>query len=381
VTEAKELCQSAGPVAVLYQAALPPPVDGIQKPMKPGGYSDSGADISFTLRSLGIPVFTPQGEPDPGVALDWVVPDTDEGIQRAVNAGSRVLWANTVLFETHPLSKVRSTNISVVGQCPDTVQRFDNKWLSNQHLRSNGCWVAPAFLAGREAEGEVVAIRDLTLAAIESTGLGFPLVAKPVRGRGSEGVRKVNTLDELKSYGDELLSATVEAGGARVPKYGKSIIVEQFLAGVEVTVTVMPPGEYVIAGAEKAMDSHWCLPPVKRFNHEDGIAPYNGIVAVVRNSLRMNEAEAGTPVMQELLYMCSRAAALVGALAPIRIDCRAGHDGTMVLFDLNMKPNMTGPGRPGREDQDSLTSIAARGIGWSYSDLLMNMLLQAWPTA
>jgi hypothetical protein len=48
------------------------------------------------------------------------------------------------------------------------------------------------------------------------------------------------------------------------------------------------------------------------------------------------------------------------------------------MFDLNMKPNMTGAGRPGREDQDSLSCMAAREIGWSYGDLLVNMLRQAW---
>lgn len=31
-----------------------------------------------------------------------------------------------------------------------------------------------------------------------------------------------------------------------------------------------------------------------------------------------------------------------------------------------MKPNMTGPGRKGREDQDNLCSMAAAGIGWNY---------------
>ncbi|WP_386961245.1 hypothetical protein [Archangium violaceum] len=41
---------------------------------------------------------------------------------------------------------------------------------------------------------------------------------------------------------------------------------------------------------------------------------------------------------------------------------------------------MTGPGRPGREDQDNLSSLAARGVGWSYPELLLNMLRQAWPS-
>ena len=44
--------------------------------------------------------------------------------------------------------------------------------------------------------------------------------------------------------------------------------------------------------------------------------------------------------------------------------------GPFKLFDLNMKPNMTGPGRPGRDDQDSLVCMAAAAHGWSFQDLL-----------
>jgi hypothetical protein len=35
---------------------------------------------------------------------------------------------------------------------------------------------------------------------------------------------------------------------------------------------------------------------------------------------------------------------------------------------------MTGPGRPGREDQDSLIAIAAAGVGWDYATLLQQIL-------
>lgn len=35
---------------------------------------------------------------------------------------------------------------------------------------------------------------------------------------------------------------------------------------------------------------------------------------------------------------------------------------------------MTGPGRPGREDQASLTAMAAAGLGWDYSQLLQQIL-------
>jgi hypothetical protein len=35
---------------------------------------------------------------------------------------------------------------------------------------------------------------------------------------------------------------------------------------------------------------------------------------------------------------------------------------------------MTGPGRPGRDDQASLSLLAAQALGWDYLTLLENIL-------
>ena len=40
---------------------------------------------------------------------------------------------------------------------------------------------------------------------------------------------------------------------------------------------------------------------------------------------------------------------------------------------------MTGPGRPGREEQASLTALAAAQLGWDYERLLLEMLSTAVP--
>lgn len=82
---------SFAPVAVLYQAQAPPVIDGIRKPMKPGGYADSGADIAHELRRLGLPVVTPVAVPTAARDLDWVFPDTAAGIAQARAAGAHVL--------------------------------------------------------------------------------------------------------------------------------------------------------------------------------------------------------------------------------------------------------------------------------------------------
>ncbi|MFQ7028030.1 MAG: hypothetical protein ACLRRE_02705 [[Eubacterium] siraeum] len=66
-------------VAFIYQAKEPPVINGIKKPMKPGGYSDGCADMAYCLRNGGTDVITPAENPDVHKDTDWCFPDTHEG--------------------------------------------------------------------------------------------------------------------------------------------------------------------------------------------------------------------------------------------------------------------------------------------------------------
>ncbi|ETI21890.1 hypothetical protein G647_05960 [Cladophialophora carrionii CBS 160.54] len=121
-------------VAVLYQALEPPVIHGVRKPRKPGGYRDSGTDITYVLQSSNVNVLTQAACPDPQNDDDWCWPDTEEGILAAVDKGATHLWANTILFSSHPLqtsSKLNSCSphIKVVWQPPRLVEQFDDKEL------------------------------------------------------------------------------------------------------------------------------------------------------------------------------------------------------------------------------------------------------------
>lgn len=333
-------------IAVLYQALPPPVIGGVRKDAKPGGYSDSGADIACALSEHGYCVLKPVAKPARIEAMDWVFPDTENGIERAVAAGADIIWANTVLFSGHPLERWKHDKW-IVGQLPERQEKCDDKFATNKLLRDHGLAVAPSLLVGGSHQEAIE--------AVEGTAMTFPLVVKPVRGRGSQGVSRVDDRGAL----DGTVSALI-SGGA----FGNAVIVEQYLDGQEITITVMP-GPQV-------------LPPVARYNHKDGIAPYNGAVAVVSNSKVMASDEYMCAAIASIMADCRRAYEMLGALAPIRLDCRADTHGRYYIFDVNFKPNMTGAGRPGREDQDSLSAIAARAVGWDYTELLSRMLQAAW---
>lgn len=353
-------------IAILHQALRPPVIDGRRKEAKPGGYSDSGADIGFCLRDLGLNLLTPRASPDPRVDRDWVFPDTEAGIADAVGRGATVLWANTVVFSGHPIEQWMD-RCCIVGQLPAAMQAADDKFATNVRLRAEGLPVARSLLVGGEARSGVHALAALSVETLAALGLTFPLIVKPVRGRGSQGVEWVGDLEDLVRTASALMASG---------RFGDEVILEQFLSGAELTVTVMPEGR----GETDPSGGHrfWALPPVLRFNHEKGVAPYNGAVAVTRNSRALAPEEQQTREVRELIDACIAAAGIVGARAPIRIDCRADPEGVFRLFDLNMKPNMTGAGRPGREEQDSLSLLAARAIGWNYGELLKAMLGNAW---
>ncbi|CAI2170835.1 15750_t:CDS:2 [Funneliformis geosporum] len=351
------------PVAILYQALQPPLIEGIRKTMKPRGYSDSGADIAFSLKYNGIPIVIPVDNPYPSRDIDWVFPDTEEGISIAIAKGAKTIWANTVLFDEHPLNLIND-DVKVIGQHPKAAQRYDNKWVTNELIRSHAFPVPYSILIGHTSHNGVYGLNDLTLEVSHKVKITFPAIIKPIRGRGSQGVKKVNSMKQLRTHAEMILSTGTVIDEQFHSEFGNLLILEQYLEGEEITVVIMPPGTYNINYKSTKFDNHWHLPPVKRFDHQDGIAPYSGVVAVMKNSELLSNAELQDPLYQKVTQECERAGQIIKSLAPIRIDClRISQGGQFFLFDLNMKPNMTGPERPGRNDQDSLVSMSARGIG------------------
>ena len=133
--------------------------------------------------------------------------------------------------------------LKVVGQPPKLVELCDDKAFVNNLLRARGGFTLP------EARDM---IDEEDLEDVLQADLRYPVVGKPVRGRGGHGVRVCRSADELNGHCRRLLGESA------------SVIVEDFLAGQEVTVTVMPPSPAM------GQDGYWAMPVVERFNHAEG---------------------------------------------------------------------------------------------------------------
>ncbi|RDH29181.1 hypothetical protein BDQ94DRAFT_173972 [Aspergillus welwitschiae] len=261
----------------------------------------------------------------------WAFPDTEQGICSAIPQGATHLWANTILFNSHPLqtsSKLTPlvSEIYVVGQPPSLVENFDDKAYLNDKLRELGRYTLPSSW--------VVSPKDFS--EVINKINSYPIVGKP---------QHIQTLLHESPL----------------------VMLEEFLAGEEATITVMPP--------TRDRPQHWSMLPVTRFNHAEGIAPYNGVVAVTANSRAISPNELKDPAYEKVMRECESVAALIGATAPIRVDVRRFAEGSdFALLDINMKPVDRGA-----KTRRVFTAIAASAMGWDYSTLLQNILMGTQP--
>ena len=264
-------------------------------------------------------MITPVQYPDVAKDSGWCFPDTEDGILSAIDAGATHLWANTLVFSSHPLQtssvlERHQNKVRVVGQPPNLVEKFDDKEYLNDLLRKKTDLPLP--------KAWTVSTKQDVASFIAKSDLPFPIVGKPIRGRGSHGVRVCQTPDILHQHIVKLLTES------------PIVMLERFLAGEEATITVMPPSQGRI--------DYWAMPVVTRFGHADNVAPYSGAVAVTSNSRAITEKEAerdnsyGTAAQQ-----CETVARLISATAPIRVDIRRFANDAhspFALFDINLKP-------------------------------------------
>ena len=262
---------------------------------------------------------TPIHCPDASKNTGWCFPDNEAGILDAIRSGATHLWANTIVFASHPLQASSRLDehqkaVRIIGQPPLLVEKYDDKAYTNDLLRARGSFTMP--------RGWTIDLNADRKSFFLEQKLHFPIVGKPIRGRGSQGVKVCHSFEELHDHFDVLSKDSPVA------------MLEEYLPGEEATVTVMPPS--------KQRPEYWAMPIVVRFNHEDGVAPYNGIVAVTKNSkaLTLEESEKDGRY-QQAAEECVEVAKLLCATAPIRIDIRRvtqDPGAQFALFDINMKP-------------------------------------------
>ncbi|MBV8253185.1 MAG: carboxylate--amine ligase [Chitinophaga sp.] len=330
-------------VAIIYQAS--------------SSHTDSGADIACALKNLPKAVITPAKNPYIDKDTDWIFPDTAHGIEHAVNAGADCIWLDTVLSSDHPITTWLNRSIKVVGQHPMLSGMYNDKWNTLMLLKDNDIPVP---------EAELLQYDDFRQYKKRPR---YPLVAKSIRGHHRDMIAIIRNREDFQEELTKMFD---------IDRHNSAVLLESFLPGEEIAVTVMPPGTYTIAGKSVVKENPWCLPGVKRLDHQNGVSPEINPATILHDTKVLNDKEENSMQVQAAYTYCIAAARLVGIRAPIQMDCRADATGVFSIIDLNMQPALTGPSRVHRRNVESLTGIAAQKIGWTYAELLENILAQNW---
>jgi D-alanine-D-alanine ligase len=209
---------------------------------------------------------------------------------------------------------------------------------------------ALALRAGLATPASVVlphaAFRELGAGAVLDRlvgHLGLPLMVKPARGGSALGCTQVDKPDELPSAMVSCFS------------YGEAALVERFVTGTEVAVTVLDTGEGPRA-----------LPAVE-------VVPLSGVYDyTARYTAGHTEYYAPARLSDSVAAAVSEAAVTahttLGLRDLSRVDLVVDGDGVVQLLEVNTAPGMT---------ETSLLPMAVEAAGLSFGDVLRELLEQA----
>lgn len=181
-------------------------------------------------------------------------------------------------------------------------------------------------------------------ALMESIGqqLGYPLMVKPARSGSALGATKV---DDAASLPSALVAAYA---------YGPVAVIEQYLEGTEVAVTVLDEGDGPVA-----------LPPVE-IRPESGVYDYESryTAGATRFLTPAELPDDALAAAQELAVKVHQA---LGLRHLSRVDMMVTADGP-VFFEGNVAPGMT---------ETSLAPLAFEAAGRNLGEVFASLLAQA----
>lgn len=206
---------------------------------------------------------------------------------------------------------------------------------------------ALAVRAGLTTPGSVVlphtAFRELGAGAVLDRlvgHLGLPLMVKPARGGSALGCSTVDKADELPAAMVSCFS------------YGEAALIEQFVTGTEVAVTVVDTG-----GGPRALPAVEIVPLT-------GVYDYTARYTAGQTEF-YSPARLSAPVADSVAAVAVAAHVALGLRDLSRVDLIVDGSDVVHLLEVNTSPGMT---------ETSLLPMAVDSAGLSFGALLRELL-------
>ena len=231
--------------------------------------------------------------------------------------------------------------VPYVGSAPSACRRSFNKAVGGPLIAQAGL-ATPAMAALPHDMFRELGARALVTALGER--IGFPMIVKPARSGSALGTSKVLDAGELPS-------AMVGAYA-----YGDLAVIEEFIEGTEVAVTVVE------------LDGEALALPAVEIRPNSGIYDYTAryTAGETRFIVPATLDEATTKACADLAISAHR---VLGLRDLSRADIIVRGDGTPVFIETNSAPGMT---------ETSLVPQAVEAAGWNFGLLCAQLVDNAW---
>jgi D-alanine-D-alanine ligase len=183
---------------------------------------------------------------------------------------------------------------------------------------------------------------DTDFAAV-AADLGLPLIVKPAREGSSIGLTKVTAADQLRAAFDK--AAVLD----------RDVIAETFIDGAELTCPVVGEGD-----AAEALPVIRIVAPEANYDYQNKY--------FTDDTQYLCPSGLDPEVEREVQALAVQAYRVLGCRGWARADVMLRADGQPFLLEMNTSPGMTG---------HSLVPMAARAVGISYEDFVLQVLAAA----
>jgi D-alanine-D-alanine ligase len=329
-------------VAVVY-SSNPQDYEGIVTPArrtrsyKP--YEATAAHIGRQLGEIGLRHVTIMDD----ISLFRTIADHDQ-------PSPHLVWLNTAGVQGRdPMAQtpglLEAVGIPYIGHRPAAYATSDNKVTAEGVLRAHGVPTPRSIDLSNLNKAGVATLSQRLVAAADRERFA---VVKPINGRGSVGVSRI----DLRKHTPSTLAEELQ----ELSEIYSGIKVDEFLAGKEVTVSAVRTADHIIV-----------FPPLLRtVDPNTGIFESLDTQAVAGRAAALDSID---PDLSQVAHTTTTAYDALGLEGLARLDLRADTRGVFAVIDVNPKPDL------GTADKKSLSEIAAEHSGVPLHRLIEFILL------
>lgn len=280
--------------------------------------------------------------------------------------GTHLVWLNTGGVQgynpvCHTPAMLEMFGVPYIGENPVSATVLDSKHLFKQGLyglEGLDIFTSP-FITWDSSSGKLEPKRSKKFQAVFKDFEG-PFIVKPVSGRASLHVHKVDTLKELPDVIEDVYQKTRNL-----------VLVEKYLSGREYCVAIA--GKTIGIGKEIfRRDSYFAFSHVERiFDEGEEIFTSMDKKAITNNRARLLDAKQDSEVMKRLDELCRKIYGGFFINGLVRLDIREDNEGNLNILEVNPKPDL----KKSDENVISLVSMGLHLHGMTYNDLIYSMLV------